>query len=169
MIRSANTVSSPPVKRRREIHLWAWVIMTLSIGCASLEVRQVPFELLPKHPVDGELQYLALTKPAWLVTRSDGGSVALSPITVWDTDHAYEIHLASGWFNKDRLTVQTPLPTLDAAYGESRSKTDSLIYGNYLPPHEPLPDKKAIMDQFQQSGQRVFVFLRPEPVPKPPH
>lgn len=100
----------------------------------QLEVRQVPFELLPKHPVDGELQYLALTKPAWLVTRSDGGSVALSPITVWDTDHAYEIHLASGWFNKDRLTVQTPLPTLDAAYGESRSKTDSLIYGNYLPP-----------------------------------
>lgn len=150
--------------------LFRWGLVMVTTACTYVDIRQVPFENANRHPIDGMTQVLALTKPAWLAVRSDSGSVTLTPVTVWDTDHLYEVRLVSGWFTTDRLLLQTPQPSLNTTCERSQTvNSNSIVCGDYVPIKGQFPDESAIMDRFRQSGQRVFVFLRPEPVQKSPH
>lgn len=163
--------------KSRNNSFWAFLgICIVTVGCAHIEVEQIPYGANVPQQGQGGAQLLALTQPAWEVAldsgESDPGSkkATFRQVNVRDPGHIYQVRLVRGWFAEDTLSLRAPggavtPSTCVTAPGEFANKAGAgePICAEMITPAGGFPDDSQIVDRFRRTGRRVFMFIIPEP------
>jgi len=141
-------------------------------GCAHLEV--IRLSSLPANtdqPSD-ETIILRLTQPAWEVEINNGsiltnGKIRVRPVNIADPQHVYRVTLVQGFLTSDRLRILEPRSLeldrdSELANSDVRKEGASLVYPEMLAGGAEFPEESEILARFRLSGQRVFIYIRPE-------
>lgn len=155
------------------------VLCSFVNSCAHLEVVRLPSQpSAASKPTDGTIQ-LRLTQPAWEVELDDGAPLAdvrvrARAVNVADPEQVYTVRLIPGLLDHNRLKIVEPSPSIPGLRcGANRTTAPHLltlvICPELLAEVADFPTEEDILARFRNTGQRVFIFVRPErsALPKP--
>jgi hypothetical protein len=163
-----------PVEHRALPLMLVPVVMFCAIasGCAHLEV--IRLSTLPAdtdQPANGTF-LLPLTQPAWEVELNSGSPltderVRIRPVNIADPRHIYRVTLVPGFLALDKLILVDPrAPDLNLSCEDSVPARlgggTLLVCPEIVAKGAEFPNESEILSRFQRSGQRIFIFIRPE-------